>query len=279
MEWQDVERGREDGGGAAAEEFGFADGDGGEADAAALRGDDEERARARRRRRAADDGGGGAAAAQGSDTDTDADADADAEASEGAFAAEGWEDASLDGALRRAGGARKRARQRDVCWGCTHGITGGAECAQDSLRALVEFVSTYYGTMDDRVFATEVSKLHRSSVQRPQERLGKECDAWSARAVLEHFRHHTLHPRICDVQRLRSLRALSGELRKRVIRSYTDEDGERKQEVNRSAVALLLKVIDRETQLHRASNRQLFPELAAAGRADAAAAAAAAKGA
>jgi hypothetical protein len=264
MEWEGVER--PEAGEAGGEEFGFAEGDDGGGDGAALRGDDEERERARRRR-----AGGGSGSSSGSGSEASGSED------EGAYAASGWGAGTLDGALRRAGGGRKRSRGSGVCWGCSHGITGGPECAQEGLRVLVEYVSSYYGTMDDRVFAAEVSKLHRGSVQRPQERAGKECEAWSARGVLEHFRHHTLHPRICDVQRLRSLRAVSGELRRRVIRSYTDEDGERKQEVNRTAVGLLLQVMDREVQLHRASNRQLFPQLPAAGRADAAAEAAAKK--
>ena len=248
-EWSDEEEGADGGGGAAAagaaavEAYGFAAGDGGEGDAAVLRlADEQDEERARRRRR------------RGAAADSEADSDADALS----FASEGWDEATLEGALRRGRPRRKRARAGAPCWGCRHGITGGSECPQESLRPLVEFVSSYYGTMDDAVFAVEVAKLHASSVQRPQERLGKEEDVWSAKAVLEHFRHHTLHPRICDVQRLRSLRAVSGELRKRVIRSYTDEGGERKEEVNKTAVAMLLKVIDRETQLHRASNRQLF---------------------
>ena len=252
--------------GAAGESYGFAAGDSEEADARVLQlasEEDEERSRRRRRRRAGAEAEEEAAEASGSDSGScsGSGSGSDSEAGSAPFAAAGWAEATLAGALRRGRPRRKRARGGGgaaPCWGCRHGLTGGSECPQESLRPLVEFVSSYYGTMDDAVFALEVAKLHASSVQRPQERLGKGGSVWSASSVLEHFRHHTLHPRICDVQRLRSLRAVSGELRKRVIRSYTDEDGERKEEVNKTAVAMLLKVMDRETQLHRASNRQLF---------------------
>jgi hypothetical protein len=185
---------------------------------------------------------------------------AEAEAA-GAGAGADWAGDSFDDAVRRPVAAR-RAKKRGgavggvTCWGCKHGITGGDECAQESLRGVVSFVSSYYGTMDDRAFALELSKYHRATIGQDAKRSGGKAQEWDPASIFVHFRDHTLHPRIREVQRLRCLKAVSNQLRSRVMRVNPHTMGE---EVNRQVVEMLLKVTDRETAIYRAGAKQLFP--------------------
>ena len=165
---------------------------------------------------------------------------------------------------RRAGPARRRRSRRSAspalggltCWGCKHGIAGGEDCDQESLRGVVRFVHTYYGTMDDRTFALELSKFHRTTIGGDAKRSGAKRQQWSASSIFVHFRDHTLHPRIREVQRLRCLKAVSAQLRSRVMRVAPGGMGE---EINKPVVEMLLRVTDRETQIYRAGAKQLFP--------------------
>jgi hypothetical protein len=204
-----------------------------------------------------DEEAAGARARAGAGAACDA-AEAEAEA---AGAGADWAGDSFDDAVRRPVAAR-RAKKRGgavggvTCWGCKHGITGGDECAQESLRGVVSFVSSYYGTMDDRAFALELSKYHRATIGQDAKRSGGKAQEWDPASIFVHFRDHTLHPRIREVQRLRCLKAVSNQLRSRVMRVNPHTMGE---EVNRQVVEMLLKVTDRETAIYRAGAKQLFP--------------------
>ena len=119
--------------------------------------------------------------------------------------------------------------------------------------------------MDDRSFSQEISKLQILKIAKPKEQAGQPSDRWEPADVLLHFKQHTLHPRIRNVQRLRTLRAVSAQLRSRVLRvSDGDGDadgGEECAEVNRPVVDMLMRVMDRETQLYRAAGGDLFPQV------------------
>lgn len=144
-----------------------------------------------------------------------------------------------------------RVQDTEGCWGCQYGATMHAgQVSDDKMRTLISLIRDNHGRMDNVELARIVAKHHESHIRQPIVSAGGSCGRWPAHMVLRHLQHHTLDPGVVLAENIRTLRAISRQLRKRTLETDLDTGEQR---VDGRNVDLLLKTVRGLSELYSKS--------------------------
>src|SRR3972149_102069 len=114
---------------------------------------------------------------------------------------------------------------KSLCVGCMWGSSAGQPVASKRLQTILNVFGDNYGKMTEMALARTIHLYYKNVIYLPAKKIGKPLPIWRTRSIRDHFKNHTMDPRIFIGEHIQKLKKMNHLLFDTMFRRFARPDG------------------------------------------------------